>query len=379
MRPRIVANQAGTLRERDAADNRGRQLRERRSMPGSRAAAEGSATEMTTVLYPEALYPDDRVEREIFGDEVRLLRRDSRVLADLDPADCAEADGLMIFRQWVSAQDLERFPRLRAIVRMGVGYDRVDRQAAASRGVIVCNVPDYGTTEVADHAMALALALRRGILLHHEAQRRDPPAAWAPILDPLVARAGVQGFGILGLGRIGTAAALRAKAFGFRVVFFDPYKPNGTELALGIGRAASLEELLRQSDVLSIHAPLTPETRGMLGRRELSLLPKGAVVVNTARGPILDIDALGALLREGHLAGAGLDVIPVEPPGKDVPNLLRAYRAREPWLEGRLVITPHSAYHTPHAFQDIRVKSAETMRAALLTDRPQNVISPEMY
>lgn len=334
---------------------------------------------MTTVLYPEAMYPDDRVEREIFGDEVRLLRRDSRVLADLDPADCAEADGLMIFRQWVSAQDLERFPRLRAIVRMGVGYDRVDRQAAASRGVIVCNVPDYGTTEVADHAMALALALRRGILLHHEAQRRDPPAAWAPILDPLVARASVQGFGILGLGRIGTAAALRAKAFGFRVVFFDPYKPNGTELALGIGRAASLEELLRQSDVLSIHAPLTPETRGMLGRRELSLLPKGAVVVNTARGPILDIDALGALLREGHLAGAGLDVIPVEPPGTDVPELLRAYRAREPWLEGRLVITPHSAYHTPHAFQDIRVKSAETMRAALLTDQPQNVISPEMY
>jgi C-terminal binding protein len=301
------------------------------------------------------------------------------VLGDLSDADCAEVDGLMIFRQFVTAKDMARFPRLRAIVRMGVGYDRIDRQAAAERNIMVCNVPDYGTMEVADHAIALALALRRGILLHHETQRHSPPAAWTPITTPLIRRLSVQTFGIVGLGRIGTAAALRAKAFGFRVMFFDPYLPNGADRALGIERAPTLEALLKQTDTLSLHTPLTPETRNMLGRAELSMLPAGAVVVNTARGPIIDLDALGELLKSGHIAGAGLDVIPVEPPVEPVPELLRAYRAKEAWLEGRLVITPHSAFHTPEAWDDIRTKSAETMRAALLSDRPQNVIRPDSY
>lgn len=333
---------------------------------------------MTTVLYSEEMYPDLTVEREVFGPEARLLVRNPRVLADLDPAECADVDGLMLFRLWCGEADFARFPRLRAIVRMGVGYDRIDRAAAAARGIVVCNVPDYGTMEVADHAIALTLALRRGIILHHEAQRHTPPADWTAIASPLVKRLNVQTFGIVGLGRIGTAAALRAKAFGFRVAFFDPHRPNGTELALGIERERTLEGLLARADVLSLHAPLTPDTRGLIGARELAMLPDGAVLVNTARGPIVDLDAVAEALRSGRLAGAGLDVVPVEPPVEPVPDLLRAYRAKEPWLEGRLIVTPHSAYFTPHAWADIRRKSAETMAAAL-TNQPQNVITPEMF
>jgi phosphoglycerate dehydrogenase-like enzyme len=333
-----------------------------------------------TVLYPEdRQIPDDTVEREIFGPEVRLLRRAATALAELDEEACAETDGLMIMRHAVSAADLARFPRLKAIVRMGVGYDKLDRAAAAARNILICNVPDYGTTEVADHAMALVLTLRRGILLHHELQRHEPPAPWRSFHHPMIRRLGVQTFGIVGLGRIGTAVALRAKAFNFRVLFYDPYLPNGVELALGIGRARSLEDLLRETDTLSIHTPLTPETRGMLGHAELALLRPGAVVVNDARGPILDLDALHAHLKSGHIAAAGLDVLPVEPPVEPVPELLRAYRARETWLEGRLVITPHAAWLTPESEADTRRKSAETMRAALLTNRPQNVITPEMF
>ncbi|HTN13121.1 MAG TPA: NAD(P)-dependent oxidoreductase, partial [Acetobacteraceae bacterium] len=154
---------------------------------------------------------------------------------------------------------------------------------------------------------------------------------------------------------------------------------NGSDRALGIARARTLEELLAQSDVLSVHAPLTPETRGMLGLKELKLLPEGAIVVNTARGPIIDIDALATVLRDGHVAGAALDVIPVEPPVEPVPELLRAYRAREKWLEGRLLITPHSAFHTPQSWDDIRRKSAETMAAFLLSNAAQNVIPPDSY
>jgi phosphoglycerate dehydrogenase-like enzyme len=331
-----------------------------------------------TVLYPEGQLADDALERDVFGAEIRVMRREATALAELPAADCAEVEGLMISRFTVSGADMARFPRLRAIVRMGVGYDRLDRPAAAARNILICNVPDYGTTEVADHALALALALRRGVIQHHDAQRRTPAPPWRPIPGDLVRRASVQTFGIIGLGRIGTAAALRARAFGFRVAFYDPYLPNGAELALGVDRAPTLADLLRQTDTLTIHTPLTRETRNMLGLEQLRLLPRGALVVNTARGPIIDLDALCTLLRDGHIAGAGLDVVPVEPPVEPLPELLRAYRAREPWLEGRLVITPHAAFYSPEAVRDTRVKAAETMRAALLTNRPRNVITPEM-
>jgi phosphoglycerate dehydrogenase-like enzyme len=336
---------------------------------------------MTTILYPEGkdFYPDDKVERDVFGPDVRIIQRGVQSIAELDDADCAEADGVLVFRLPIGRNDLPRFKRLKAMVRMGVGYDILDRAAAAERNILVCNIPDYGTTEVADHAMALVLALRRGIALYFDTQRGEKPADWQQIKSPLVRRLGIQRFGIVGLGRIGTAVALRAKAFGFKVSFYDPYRTTGTELSFGIERARTLEALLERSDVVSMHTPLTPETRGMLGLKQMRLLPAGAVVVNTSRGPTVDIAAVETMLREGHLAGAGLDVIPVEPPVEPVPELLRAYRAREPWLLGRLIVTPHVAFHSPQAWDDIRRKSAETIAAALLEGRPQNVIPPESY
>ena len=334
-----------------------------------------------TVLYTDRSYPDDSVERRIYGPDIRVIFPPAVTngVADLSDEDCAAADGLMTLRHRVTAKDFERFPKLRAVCRMGVGYDTIDRVAAHGRQIMVLNVPDYGTTEVADHAMALALALRRGLLIHLEAQRADPPAAWRYIDDPLVRRSSVQTFGIVGMGRIATAVALRAKAFGFRVVFLDPLLPNGVELGLGVERAPTLETLLRQTALLASHVPLTPDTRNMIDDRALSLLPKGAVLVNTARGPIVDIDAVATHLKSGHLAGAGLDVVPVEPPVEPVPELIRAYRAREAWTIGRLIITPHSAYYTPQSWDDIRTKSAETMRAALLGPKPQNVILSDSY
>ena len=330
---------------------------------------------MTTVLYPERMYPDDTEERRIYAPGTTVVMRDVASLADLSDADCEAADGLMIFRYWLQEADFARFPKLRAVVRMGVGYDRIDRAAAARHGVTVCNVPDYGTTEVADHAIALAVALCRGLIHHHERQR-SAAADWIVIRDPAIRRYSSRVFGIIGLGRIGTAVALRAKALGFRVVFYDPKLPNGSELAIGVGRAPTLEALLEQANILSVHVPLTRGTAGMLGAAQFAMLPPGAVLVNTARGPVMDFDALEAALRSGHLAACGLDVMPVEPPVEPVHSLLRAYRDRDPALDGRLIVTPHSAYWTPEAEQDIRIKSAETMAAAL-GNAPQNVIRPE--
>ena len=166
-------------------------------------------------------------------------------------------------------------------------------------------------------------------------------------------------------------------------MFYDPYLPNGVELALGIDRAASIEELLGQTDTLSIHTPLTPETRGLIGDAELSLLRPGAVVINDARGPILDLDALLAHLKSGHIAAAGLDVLP---DGSSSRQAGRASaRAVAPLSGARALARRPPRRHPPRRLADpeseadTRRKSAETMRAALLTNRPQNVITPEMY
>jgi len=331
-----------------------------------------------TVLEPEGLYPDTDLEQRVMGPSVRIVQGACKSsLAELPDALCQQADALMTLRMAVPADQIARFPKLRVIIRMGVGYDRVDRAAAAARNIKVCNVPDYGTQEVAEFAVLMALGLRRGLTLYHDTQRGPNPARWGVMPSPAVRRQEVQTFGIVGLGRIGTAAALRAKALGYRVAFYDPALPNGADRAVAVSRCRTLDELLAQSDVLSIHCPLTRNTRNLIGERELRLLPKNAVVINTARGPILDIDALERVMRDGHVAAAGLDVIPVEPPVEPIPALLRAYRDKEDWLTGRLIICPHIAFHTPEAWDDIRLKSAETMRDVLVEGLNTNVIAPE--
>ena len=260
---------------------------------------------------------------------------------------------------------------------MGVGYDRLDRSALAARSVTVCNVPDYGTCEIADHALALTLSLRRGILLHHERQRTPYLQGWTYISTPLVQRIQQQTFGILGLGRIGTAAALRAKAFGWDVLFYDPFLPNGVDKSLGVERTKSLEDLFRRSTTLSIHCNLTPTTRNLITYPLLSLLPPQAILINTARGEVLSLTCLERALRENVIAGAALDVLPEEPiPEDNVHPLIKAYRDKEEWLVGRLVVTPHAAYYSPQSFVDIRVKSAETMRGVLIEGERGNVVDP---
>ncbi|KAK7699019.1 hypothetical protein SLS57_012482 [Botryosphaeria dothidea] len=304
----------------------------------------------------------------------------SKPWSDIDKSLRDQVDGITLLMLTFTAADLELFPRLKVLVRMGVGYDGVDRAALAARGVTLCNVPDYGTADIADHALALALTLRRGIALHHDLQRAQPtPAPFTAVGSPLVSRLRGATFGVVGLGAIGMAAALRAKAFGWDVVFFDPGVASGVEQSLGVRRVREVRDLFRQSSTVSLHCPLTPQTRGMVGRELLGLLPRGAVLVNTARGEIVDLDAVERCLRDGTLAGVGLDVLPEEPIPEDesrVHPLLKAYRKREEWLVGRLVITPHSAWNCPESVADVRVKSAETMRDVLIRGQRVNVIPP---
>jgi phosphoglycerate dehydrogenase-like enzyme len=295
--------------------------------------------------------PAATIERGVLDGaaELRTLTLD---LHGQIPAEALEADALILWHgPLVTAEVIARLKRCRAIIRNGVGYDSVDIKAAAARGIPVCNVPDYGTEEVADHAIALTLALCRQLFpLDAEAKR----LGWKITVSARMRRLRTLTFGIVGLGAIGTATALRAKAFGFRVVFHDPYLPPSTRKALGVERAETLDDLLQTADVLSIHCPSNDETRGMIGAREIALMRPTAYLVNTARGDIVQKAPLFAALREGRLAGAGLDVVEDEP-------LRTAEEAATP----NLIVTCHAAFCSPEGMIEMRTTSARIARAAV--------------
>jgi lactate dehydrogenase-like 2-hydroxyacid dehydrogenase len=271
-------------------------------------------------------------------------------------------------------QYLDLLERCRLYVKPAVGFDDVDLRAWGQRGIPVSNTPDYGTREVADHAMALALTLAKSIAFHDEALRADPRGNWRPALNPFGQRLADCTFGIVGLGRIGTAAALRAKAFDMDVVFYDPYRSSGTELALGVRRADTLEELMGQSHFVSVHAPANEETRHLIGREALAAAKPGVIIINTARGPIIDIDALYDAMKDGRVLAAGLDVLPEEPADPKRP-LIAAWLAGEDWLGRRLIVTPHSAFYTPQSLRDIRLLSARTAGRFLRSGRLENCVN----
>jgi lactate dehydrogenase-like 2-hydroxyacid dehydrogenase len=281
----------------------------------------------------------------------------------------------------VSVQDIPdeykaKMTNCRIFVTPKVGFDNLDVKSWAQSGVPVCNVPDYGTQEVADHAMALMLSLMKGITFHTRELKKDPRGLWRPALNPYGKRLSACVFGVVGLGRIGTAAALRAKAFGMDVVMYDPYRENGAELSIGVRRAQSLEELFGQSDVVSIHVPLSDETEKLINAEVLASSKPGLILVNTARGPIIDLDGLYEALKANHVQAVGLDVLPKEPADPDHP-LIKAWAADEEWIDHRLLITPHSAFFTPESVYDMRYKGGEVAVTYLSGGRLNNCVNAE--
>jgi C-terminal binding protein len=273
----------------------------------------------------------------------------------------------------LTRRTIERLQNCRLIVRCGVGFDNVDHAFARERGIAVANVPDYGTEEVADSAIGMMLALTRGIN-QFNTRLRDRPHPWMYHVFAPLHRLRGRTFGIVGLGRIGIATALRAKALGMDVAFYDPYRQDGFDKALGIRRVESIEELFREAHVLSLHCPLTPETRHLVNAESLERLPRGAYLVNTARGGVVDTAAVPAALASGRLAGAGIDVLPQEPPADDDP-LLVAWRDREHPAYERLIINPHAAFYSEEGLLDMRVKGSEACRRVLRGDVPRNVVN----
>jgi D-3-phosphoglycerate dehydrogenase/C-terminal binding protein len=325
------------------------------------------------VVVTDFIHEPLTIEREILGDIATVSALSATSTADLEQR-LEDADALLVYHfVSVGKEAIAKLNRCKLIVRCGAGFDNVDHTFARQRGIDVANVPDYGTEDVADAAIALTLSLARGThLLNHRCQRGTDD--WTYQLAIPLHRIRGRTFGIVGLGRIGTATALRAKALGYQVYFYDPYVVDGTDKALGLNRCSSLEALLSISHVVSCHCLLSPETRHIIHRDNIDLLPHGSLLINTARGAVVQPEAVLYGLESGRLAGAGIDVLDQEPPDSDYP-LVRAWRDPTHPAHDRLILTPHAAFYSQEGLEDMRRKGCENVRRALLGQPPRNVIN----
>jgi len=265
-------------------------------------------------------------------DDVReILDGRVEVEAVSAPWDGGDVVGLLTGPDFpVGDEEFSRLPALKVVATCSVGYDHVDLDAAAARGVWVCNVPDYCVEEMADSSVALLLALLRGVVTLDRSVRKG---GWDhTVAGPLQTFRGTK-LAVIGFGRIGRAVAERALALGIEVWAVDPHVPIQVD---GV-RAATLEEALGSCQAFSLHALLTPETRGMIGAAELARMPRGSYLVDTSRAALVDFEAVLAALDSGQLAGAAFDVLPVEPPTPEAPA------PQHP----RLIVNPHAAWYSP--------------------------------
>jgi D-3-phosphoglycerate dehydrogenase/C-terminal binding protein len=316
---------------------------------------------------------DPKAELPILGDIADVVALDASSEQDL-VGKIEGADAVMLYHNIsLTRETISRLKHCKLIVRCGVGFDNVDHRFARECGIPVGNVPDYGTEEVADSAIGMMLSLARGInFFNNRLQRSEGPWMYSPAA-PLVRLRG-RVFGIIGLGRIGSAAAVRAKALGMDVAFYDPLKADGYDKAVGVRRVEKLDDLLGQAFVLSVHCPLTAESRHIVDARAIGLMPQGSYLVNTARGGTVDATAIPAAIRSGRLAGAAIDVLPQEPPPADHPLLL-AWRDPADPCHDRVIINPHSAFYSEEGLLDMRVKGAQACRRALLGEPLRNVVN----
>jgi D-3-phosphoglycerate dehydrogenase len=300
-------------------------------------------------------FPDVEIERELFRTAgMELTAAQCRSEDELIAAgrDC---DALLVQYAPVTERVLAELGRVGIVSRFGAGFDTVDTAACRRRGIWVANSPDYGVGEVATHALAMALALVRHIALYD----RDVKAGrWHYLSAGTIRRASDLTVGILGLGRIGRRFAHLARNCFARVIACDPYLIDGDFPAYV--QRVPLDALFEQADLVSLHVPLTGETRGMVGGPLLRRMRRGSMLVNTARGAVADVDALLACLDDGTLDGVALDVLPVEPIGPDHPA------AHHP----RMLLSPHAAFYSDAAEVELRRKTALNVIQWAKTGRP---------
>lgn len=269
------------------------------------------------------------------------------------------AEGLVVQYARIDGDVLDALPTVRAVGRYGVGVDTIDLEAATARGVVVCNVPDYGTEAVSDHAIALALSSAREIA-RLDRDVRGGEFQFAAVRPMYLV--GGRVFGVVGLGRIGHATARKARGLGYEVIYHDIL---GLDAAGGEYPCVTLPELLERSAVVSIHVPLTDATRHLIGREELALMRPDATLINTARGGVIDTEALVDALRAGEIRSAALDVTEVEP----LP------RQHELLSFPQVTATPHMAWYSEESYGELKRRTVENVARILTGAEARNVVN----
>lgn len=275
-----------------------------------------------------------------------------------------EADGILTNWKPTTGNVIQAASECKVIGRMGIGVDNIDVETATALGIVVTNVPDFCVDEVSDHAMALLLACARKVALLDRGVR---DGEWDRDVGPSMHRMRGQTLGIIGLGKIGAAIPPKAKAFGLEVLAYTPRLTPQIAQKYGV-ECTSLQELIARSDFITIHAPLTPATEGLIGEKELRKMKPTAYIINTSRGDIIDSTALHKALTEGWIAGAALDVLPQEPPADDYPLL---------GLDN-VVITPHAAFMSEESIYDLEIKAATAVAKVLTGQMPESIVNPKV-
>lgn len=320
---------------------------------------------------------DCSIEMPILKDVATVAFCDAQSTSEIHEKVLNEAVGALMWHTIIlTKEDLEKFKVLRIIVRIGSGTDNIDVKAAGELGIAVCNVPGYGVEEVADTTMCLILNLyRRTYWLANMVREGKKFTGPEQVREAAHGCARIRGdtLGLVGLGRIGSAVALRAKAFGFNVIFYDPYLPDGIDKSLGLTRVYTLQELLFQSDCVSLHCTLNEHNHHLINEFTIKQMRPGAFLVNTARGGLVDDDALAVALKQGRIRAAALDVHENEPYNvfqgalKDVPNL---------------ICTPHAAFYSEASATELREMAATEIRRAIVGNIPEvlrNCVNKEYF
>jgi D-3-phosphoglycerate dehydrogenase len=309
------------------------------------------------VVLTDQVFPSTDIERKILTDiGAELVVLDDPSVESIR-THARDADALLNTYSPIDRSTLEHLEKCKVIARYGIGVDNIDLEAARERDLVVTNVPDYCVDEVADHTMSLLLAVARKIVIGHA---HTMGGGWG--IDPLrpIHRLRGQTLGLIGFGNIARAVAARALPFGLIVQTYDPYINDEVMQEAGVERASTLEGLLETSDIVSVHVPLLDETRGLIGAETLERMRPSAVLLNTSRGPIVEVDEVLRALRSGRLGGAGIDVFPTEPPDHGS-------------FEGidNLVVTPHAAFYSDEAIVESQTKAAGCIVAVLQGEQPQ--------
>lgn len=318
---------------------------------------------MPLVALSDSVFPDLEPARQVLSRVGAELRLAAAPTAEAIVEAAAAADALLVTYARITEPMIRQLTRCRIISRFGIGIDNIDVAAAARAGIVVTRVPDYCIDEVSDHTLALLLALARKITLSNS---QVHAGRWEMKAVVPIHRLKGQVLGLVGFGQIPQLLAPKAQALGLRVVAYDPYAPDAVFERLGVARV-ELDDLVREADFVSIHAPLVPETRGLFDAERLAKMKPTAYLINTARGPIVDEHALAAALDRGQLAGAALDVMPNEPP------------VGSP-LVGRtdVIITPHTGFYSEESLVELQTKAAEEVVRVLSGQPPKNPVNVEV-